>query len=373
MRGGTSKAIVFAAADLPDDSRAADRLILRAFGSPDPRQIDGLGGADSLTSKLAVVAPSARENADVDYTFGQVGIATATINYKVSCGNTAAAVGVYAVQEGLVPARNGKTPVRVFDCNRNRLIIVEVPTDNGVVVTDGDYRISGVPGTGAEIPVDFLDPAGGVTGELLPTGSAMNELDLDDGRRYHFSLVDCGNLYAILPAHDLGLKGGEPPREIESVPGVMSTVERLRRKITSQMLPNLEPDADIEARAARLKIAVVSGARAFEAPDGRSYSNDSMDVTARIINQESVHKAFAVTGAIALAAAGAIPGTTVHQLCGHRDETKQRLRIAHPQGLIACDIAAATSSSGMNISSVCIGRTARRIMDGAVYVPMGEE
>ena len=363
MRGGTSKAIVFAAADLPVDSSAADRVILDAFGSPDPRQIDGLGGADPLTSKLAIVSPSEHSDADVDYLFGQVGIATGAINYRVSCGNTAAAVAVFAIQEGLVPPGDGQTSVRIFSRNSKKIIVAEVPTRRGEVVTEGDFSISGVPRPGPEIRLQFLDPAGSVTGQLLPSGSVVDEIDLQSGDRIRFSLVDCGNLYALMRARDFGLDGTESPEQIESMPGFMQKVEDLRAAIAAQYLPPLEVEAAPGASAARLKIAVAGQA-------GGAVSNGAPHLHARIINPERVHKAFAVTGAINVAAAAGIPGTIVSELCAATDGSPSHVRIGHPQGCIDAYVDTEDSRGGLAIRSVRISRTARRILDGHVYVPV---
>jgi len=368
MRGGTSKSIFFAAADLPADQKARDKIILEAFGSPDRRQIDGLGGADPLTSKLAIVAPSARDDADVDYTFGQVGIATPTINYSVNCGNTAAAVGVYAIQAGIVKAVEGTTLVRIFSTNSNKHIVAEVPTEHGAVKADGDFRITGVPRAGSEIRMRFLEPSGGVTGQLLPTGAVVNELELRRGRKIEFSIVDCGNLYAIVPAETWSLDGTEMPEEIEARPGLMIEVEELREAICAEFLPDAGTRAGAPVRSAKLKIAIVGHPTTYMTSDGESLNGGSMDVVARIINQERVHKAFAVTGAISFAAAAGIPGTIVNKLCAERDYSRAVVRIGHPQGLIEPIIESSTGPDGLRVHSVQISRTARRIMDGFVYV-----
>lgn len=370
MRGGTSKSIVFAASDLPKDNDARDLMILQAFGSPDARQINGLGGADPLTSKVAIVAPSDRHDCDVDYTFGQVGILSPTINYKVSCGNTAAAVGVYALEEGLVQAAEGMTRVRIFSTNSRKRIIAEVPSEHGVAKTGGNFHISGVPGTGAEIRLDFLDPAGGVTGRLLPTGAVIDELQLSDGLRLRLSVIDCGNLYAIIPAETWLLEGTELPEQLEGVPGFTSQVEEIREAVCAQLRP-----AAIEAAkgraSAKLKIAIVGRAASYTTPDGTNVDRSSVDVVARIINQERVHKAFAVTGAICFAAAAAIPGTVVNELCpaAVRSRSCATVRIGHPQGVVAPSIEYTQTPDSTTIDIVRIGRTARRIMDGHVYIP----
>jgi 2-methylaconitate cis-trans-isomerase PrpF len=369
MRGGTSKTLFFAARDLPSDPKMRDAVILAAFGSPDVRQIDGLGGADPLTSKLAIIAPSERSDADVDYTFGQVGIVAPSINYRVNCGNTAAAVGVYAIQEGLVPAVEGKTQVRIFSTNSNKLIVAEVPTRNGAVVTEGDFCISGVPRPGAEIPLKFLEPTGGVTGRLLPSGAPVDEIAVRGGARIKFSLVDCGNLYAIIPAETWALAGSELPAELEAKPGFKAQIEEIRDAICQELLPDSETQAATSKPSAKLKIAIVGPAASYTTAEGRRLDRSSMDIVARIINQERVHKTFAVTGAINVAAAASIPGTVVNELCPVRDYSRATLRIGHPQGLIEPVIESTRAQDRIVVHSVQVSRTARRIMDGFVYIP----
>jgi len=369
MRGGTSKSVLFLAADLPEAPEDRDRVILAAFGSPDPRQIDGLGGADPLTSKLAIVSPSDRDDADVDYLFGQVAITSPRINYQVSCGNTAAAVAVYAVQEGIVPPAPGRTSVRIFCRNSGKIVVGSVPTRSGSVMSDGDYHIDGVPRPGAEIRLAFVEPAGGVTGKLLPSGESVNEIDSGDGRRLIFSLVDCGNLYAIFPADSLSLSGFETPEEIDSRSDLRALLEELRAKIAEQYILRTDPNVDRTAHAAKLKIAVVGNAAAHKLGNGKELEEESLDCVARIVNQERTHKAFAVTGAISFAAAAAIPGSVVNRICPDRNVDKFSVRIGHPQGIIEPVIDVVKSDEGIDIRQVEIGRTARRIMDGFVHVP----
>ena len=369
MRGGTSKAIVFAANDLPRDPVARDEVILAAFGSPDARQVDGLGGADPLTSKLAIVAPSMRADADVDYTFGQVGITTPTINYGVDCGNTAAAVAVYAVQEGLVPTVEGSTSVRIRSTNSNKLIIATVPTKGGAPMTEGRFRIGGMRRSGAEIRLTFIDPAGSVTGRLLPK-APVDEVQLRDGTRVKLSLVDCGNLYAIVPAATWSLDGTELPQQIESDARMRAQVEELRDAVCRQLLTACQGTNAASLTPAKVKVAIVGGAASYRTLDGESVDCGSVDVVARIINQERVHKSFAVTGAVCIAAAARIHGTTVHELCkGAADGSREVLRIGHPQGIIEPVIRVSESAAGIVVHSVQIGRTARRLMEGHVYLP----
>ena len=355
MRGGTSKAVVFAAQDLPQDPRARDRWILAAFGSPDPRQVDGLGGADPLTSKAAIVARSTRPGHDIDYTFGQVGITSPAVNYAVSCGNTAAAVALYALQERLVSPANGSAAVRIYCTNNGKQIHASVPTapDETGVAAFGSAQ------TVAPIRLTFSDPAGGDTGRLLPTATPINEIQTRRGTRVRFSLVDCGNLYAIVPAATWSLTGSESPLELECAPGFRDEIEEIRETVAERFLSDDGRHPHQGPRAARLKIAIVGKPQVT-----------AEDIVARIVNPERVHKAFAVTGAMCLAAAAAVPGTVVADLLSQPLTLGRSVfRIRHPQGVIAPEITVVEGAGPPTVHSIAIDRTARRIMDGFVYVP----
>jgi 2-methylaconitate cis-trans-isomerase PrpF len=360
MRGGTSKAVFFAARELPADAELRDRLLLSVMGSPDPRQIDGLGGADPLTSKVAIVGPSSRPGADVDYTFAQVAVDRAEVSYVNNCGNISSAVGPYAIDEAMLPVLDPSTTVRIFNTNTGKLILSRVSVVDGRAATEGEARIDGVPGTGSQIDLTFCDPGGAVTGSLLPTGRALEEVVLDESTRLSTSVVDCGTLYAFVPAADLALQASESPAEIEARPGLMARVGRLREVIAGRLADAGVVSAD-KGRALRtsLKVAVVGPAPAGSPP--------GIDVVARILNPGKVHKAFAVTGAIALAGAAAIPGSVVGGWLGASGS--RRLVIGHPAGEMAVEVESAGGGGLPRINGVTLPRTARRIMDGFVYVP----
>lgn len=365
MRGGTSKAVIFAAADLPDNPGARDRWILAAFGSPDPRQVDGLGGADPLTSKTAIVARSTRPGHDIDYTFGQVGITSPTVNYAVTCGNTAAAVALYAVQEQLVAPINGTASVNIRCTNNGKQIHATVPT---APVMCGSQTV-GSAHSASPIRLTFRDPAGGDTGQLLPTAMPINEIRTVRGTRIRFSLVDCGNLYAIIPAVTWSLTGSESPLELECTPSFRNEIEEIRETIAEQFLLEDGRHLPQGRRAARLKVAIV-GTLPFAPVTADSPDAATADIVARIVNPERVHKAFAVTGAMCLAAAAAIPGTVVTELLSRPlPAGRSVFRIGHPQGVIAPEIVVAEGTSPPVIQSIAIDRTARRILDGFVYLP----
>ncbi len=363
MRGGTSKAVFLHGHSLPPEPAQRDAVILSVFGSPDRRQIDGLGGAEPLTSKLAIVSRSTRFDADVDYTFGQVGIEQASVNYALTCGNIASAVGPFAIDEGIVPSQAPVTRVRIHNTNTGKIILADVPVENGRARTEGDCAIDGVPGTGAGIRLTFVDPGGSVTGRLLPSGSLQDELPLRvpgaQASLARVSLVDSGTLYAFLPAAALGLRGDETADALEGTPGLMEAVDDLRRRAAAYLMHCGALNGSLAARlASTFKVALIG-----RATDGQA------DLSGRIINPGRVHKAFAVTGAIALGTAASIPGTVVSELLPPR--RGGQLTIGHPSGRIPVEITLSAEGGGPRILGASLMRTARRLMDGHVYVREG--
>ncbi len=380
MRGGTSKGVFLLARDLPANIARRDAVIDAVFGSPDRRQIDGLGGADPLTSKLAIISASDRVDSDVDYTFGQVGIAEATINYAVTCGNMAAAVGPFAIDEGIVTPREPLTRVRIHNTNTGKRILADVPVERGRACTEGDCAIDGVPGRGAGIRLTFLDPAGSITGRLLPTGRPREALSTPRGP-VEVSLVDSGNLYAFVQAASFGLAGSESPDVIERTPGLMAAVEELRREAAAHLFRwGVVGESMARQLASTFKVALLGTSR-----------DPGTHLCARIINPGRVHKAFAVTGAIALGTAARIPGTVAGDVVRSRatdgdhpssgswgifggggdlqENRRSRLVIGHPSGRIDVEITTSADVEPVRILGATIVRTARRIMDGHVYIP----
>ncbi len=367
MRGGTSKGVILNADDLPRDPAERDRTILAIFGSPDSRQINGLGGADPLTSKVAIVSRSSRADADIDYLFGQVGIDKAEVGYSNNCGNVSAAVGPYAVDAGLVAPTEPFTTVRIFNVNTQKRILATFAVADGKAVTEGDCRIDGVPGTGAPIRLTFCDPAGGATGKLLPTGNAVERINLS-GSLVEASIVDCGNLYALVAAAGLGLTGRETPAEIEQRKEIAEKVDALRCEVADRLIALGAVSAERgRALRAALKVAIVAGAAQVKAADG---SVRQADVVSRILNPGKVHKSYAVTGAIAMAGAAAVPESVVGRLLPPAErEGRRRLRIGHPQGTIEAEIEYASDGAVPTITGATVTRTARCIMEGVVHLP----
>lgn len=366
MRGGTSKGLFFLASDLPSDPTLRTKLILEAFGSPDPRQIDGLGGADPLTSKVAIIAPSRRKDIAVEYTFGQVSISEAFVDYSGNCGNISSAVGPYALEKGLAPLVEPVSRIHILNTNTGKTIIAEVPVRNGRVVTEGHYRIDGVPGTGAEIRLHFLDPGGSATGKLLPTGCGVDRIVLESGRQVEVSIVDAGNPTGFVPAAEIGLRGDELPNQLETQPQVLELLEEIRAKIAERMgLVSSWRDTFQRYRTFP-KIAFVAPPSSFHTLSGIVIDEGDTDLLARVMSMGRPHKAFALTAAIPAAAASRIPGSVVSRVCRSRSD---KIRIGHPSGILEVGVSACEKEGQTVIEEVVIGRTARKLMEGVVFCP----
>ncbi len=367
MRGGTSKGLYIMERDLPADPVQRDAMILAMYGSPDRRQIDGVGGADPLTSKVAIIGPSSRPDADVDYTFGQVSIKRPFIDYKGNCGNISAGVGAFAIEKGLVKAQSPTTTVRIHMTNSGRILRAEVPTVDDHAAVDGNLVIDGCPGTGACVTLDWSDTAGAFTGKLLPTGKPK-DIFVIDGREYEVSLVDCANPLVFIKASSLGMRGTETPEEIEQNPQLMALIERIRSRAAVLFgLVEKEEDAP-EKSPYNPFFCIISAPAGYTAMNGRSVSVDEIDIVSRLLFMHQVHKTHPGTGTVCLGAAARIAGTLVNETL--RPEAAKRLviRIGHPSGVIPVEAEAQKGDDGYTISRAAIYRTARVIMDGSVFV-----
>jgi 2-methylaconitate cis-trans-isomerase PrpF len=367
MRGGTSKALFFLDSDLPADVQQRTEWLLRAFGSPDIRQVDGMGGADPLTSKTAIIRASNMPGVDVEYTFGQVSITEPFVDMAGNCGNISSAVGPYAIDKGLVRAVEPVTTVRIFNTNTKKMIVAEVPVREGRVVTQGTYQVHGVPGTGAEIRLHFMDPGGAITGKLLPTGNAIDKITMENGRTVDVSIVDAGNLAGFVRAEQIGLRGDELPVEIESRADILATLEELRARISERLGMCGNWREAYQRYRTNPKIAFVSAPAAFQTLQGQHVPADSSDLMARVMAMGRVHKAYAITAAIPTAAASKILGSVVHALSRQSSST---VRIAHPSGVISVGITTSGEKENLRLLEVVVGRTARKLMDGNVFLPV---
>jgi 2-methylaconitate cis-trans-isomerase PrpF len=348
-------------------------LILRVFGSPDKRQIDGLGGADPLTSKLAIIGPASVPDTDVTYTFGQVEIDRPHVDYHSLCGNISAAVGHYAVQSRLVTPEEGLTRVRAWTTNLNRVLTIEVPTRNGRPVAFGDYRVPGVPGTGARILIDFADTAGGATGRLLPTGNPVDVLDVPGVGAIEASLLDIGNAHVFIRARDVGLTGTESPAEIDADKDLLAQLERIRAAGAVRMGMASAIDAARTETPATPILGMVAPPAAYVGHlDGEAVAADDVDLVARLLFMQISHKTYAGTSTVCTGVAARIPGSLVAEAARPDIAGRLTLRIGHPAGVIETESDVVPSGESFIVRRATLGRTARRILDGTVYLDQDE-
>ncbi len=348
MRGGTSKGPYFHASDLPADPDARNQLLLAAMGSPHVRQIDGIGGGDTLTSKVVIVSPSTRPGIDIDYLFAQVSVETAMVDTTPNCGNMLAGVGPFAIENGLVAASSPVTLLRIFNINTQKVVEALIQTPGGVVTYDGDTRIDGVPGSGAPIQLNFKNATGAKTGQLFPTG---NRQDVVDG--VEVSMIDFATPLVFVPAQALGKSGHESKQALDADGTLKARLESIRLQMAEKA-----GMGDVRNKVLP-KIALVAPPRG----DGA--------IASRYFTPWSCHSAYAVTGALCLSAASVLPGTVVNALARLNTDDAQLVRIEHPAGAldIRLDIEGELSAPAPNIVSAGLIRTARTLFKGQVLLP----
>lgn len=369
-RGGTSRGVYIHRNELPSDPIIRDKVILAIYGSPDVRQIDGLGGADPLTSKVAIIGSPTRPDADVDYLFGQVSLTRPFIDYRGNCGNISSGVGPFAIDEGLVEPKEPITKVCIHQVNTNRIIVAEVPTVNGKAAIEGDYKIDGVPGTGARVTLDFADSAGSVTGKLLPTGNVVDELNVESLGKIEVSVVDAANPTVFCRMADVGLKGTETPQEIDSNTSLCKRIESIRGTATELIgLVKDKKEAAIKSPYVPF-IAFVSEPITYtEFTTSEVVKAEDLDLTSRLCFMQQTHKAYPVTGTVCTGVAAKMPGTIVNEALSERGKISKEISIGHPAGMITIEVDVEKRDSEFIINRAAVGRTARRIMEGYVYVP----
>ena len=343
MRGGTSKGLYFLKRDLPEDIAERNRLLLAAMGSPDARQIDGMGGAHPLTSKVAVVSKAQDDSADVDYLFLQVVVDQAQVSDGQNCGNILAGVGPFAIEKGLVEATQDVTTVRVRMLNSDGIAVLQVQTPSGSVTYEGGASIDGVPGSAAPVTIDFADVAGSNCGALLPTGNAADEIDGVD-----VTCIDNGMPVVLLSADDLEKTGYESPEDLENDDDLRARVEAIRLKAGPLM--NL---GDVESKTVP-KMSLVAPAQHGGA------------ISTRTFIPHRVHQAIGVLGAASVAAACRIPGSAAARVAGVAEDGA--LDVEHPTGRFTVDIGVAEEGGQLTVTRSALLRTARKLMDGQVYV-----
>lgn len=365
MRGGTSKAVMFRRDDLPADPKAWDPIFLAVMGSPDPngRQLDGMGGGISSLSKICVVGPSSRPDADVDYTFAQIGVRDSFVDYGGNCGNMSSAVGPFALDEGLVARPTGdEAAIRIHNTNTSKIIVARFPVANGALAATGDIAIDGVAGTAAPIRLEFLAPGGARTGKLLPTGRAVDELEVEGLGVVAASCVDAANPCVFVAASAIGRSGDELPDVLDGDKVFLERMEAIRCVASVRM--GIAADLDQARRMTGIpKVAMVAPPRAGRTLSGRALAASDADIWVRMISVGQPHRAVPITGAICLAVATRIPGSLPARL----SQPAGAIRIAHPSGVTLVDAGVAVSGSGIVTAEYgAVYRTARRLFEGAV-------
>ncbi len=337
IRGGTSKGVYILEKDLPENKEEWESILLRLMGSPDRKQIDGLGGATSVTSKVAIIKKSDREDADVDYTFAQVSVDKPLVSYKGNCGNISSGVGPFAIEKGLVEARDGLTPVRIYNTNTDKIIIADVKTEDGEVVYDGDFRIAGVPDTASPVRLKFVHPAGTLGRGLLPTGNAVDVLDVPGFGKVEVTIADAANPLVFARAVDLGLTGKELPADLDNDPEKLDLLEKVRGEAAVRL--GLITDASRSAweTPGIPKMTFVARADSYTASDGKEIRKEDVDLLSHMMSMQKTHPSYAMTGAMCTAAAAVIPGSIVQQVLSDGTDT-QFIRIGHPSGVLECGV-----------------------------------
>ena len=362
MRGGTSKGVFFHENELPKDPEERKKVILRVLGSPDKRQIDGLGGADLLTSKVVIIGPPSREDAQVDYIFGQVGITEPTIDFGTLCGNLSAAVGPFAIDEGLVRASEPVTRVRIFCPMVNRYLNAEVEAKNGKAKYDGDFKIDGVPGKGSPIPLDFSDTAGLLTGNILPTGNPKDVFHVEGFGEIEASVLDASTVVAFINARDLGLNGSESPQDLDSNRSLIKTMENIRLAVAEK--------CNLGTKSALMPmLAIVQKPIPWKSfVTGETIRAEEADILSKIYGAGMMHKAYPGTGCVATGAASRIKGTLVNELLSEEQKGRERFVIGHFSGLMPTEVKGREIEGEFKLEKAAYYRTARRILEGHVYI-----
>ena len=374
MRVSTSKGVFFLKDDLPADPAARERLLLRVIGSPDRygKHTDGMGGATSSTSKIVILSKSTRPDCDVDYLFGQVAIDKPAIDWSGNCGNLTTAVGPFALTTGLMTGpRDGTATVRIWQANISRKIVSHVPMQDGEVVELGSFELDGVTFPAAEVKLEFLDPAAededGAGGAMFPTGNRLDMLDIPGVGAIEATMITAGNPTIFVDAVRLGLKGTELQGDVNGNAELLRCAELVRAHgaVAMRLVKTAE-----EATARRQhtpKLSFVAGPTTYKASDGRTVEAGSVDLLARIFSMGVLHHAMTGTGAVAIAAAAAIPGTVVSRIAP--TSADGRVRFGHPSGTLSVGAEAAEENGEWTVKKVLLSRTARRLMEGWVRVP----
>ncbi len=369
MRGGTSKAVMFRAEDLPPDRAQWAPIFLGVIGSPDAngRQLDGMGGGISSLSKVCVIGSTTHPAADVDYTFAQVSVTGATVDYSGNCGNMSSAIGPFAVDEGLVKANGAEAVVRIHNTNTNKLIVAHFAMDGGRAAVDGDFTLPGVAGTGAPVRLDFLAPGGAGTGKLLPTGNVSDRLEVAGVGEIEVSAIDAANPCVFVAAEALGMTGIEMPDELDGNRDLLDRLESIR--IAASLRMGIARTVEEARRKPSIpKVAMVTGPRAAPTLAGELIEVEDADLTVRMISIGQPHRAVPLTGAMCLAVASRLPGSIAHRMARTPNSPEAPVRIAQPSGLTVVGASVRRSAEGWIADQATVYRTARRLMEGTVFL-----
>jgi hypothetical protein len=368
MRGGTSKAVVFHATDLPRDRAQWDKIFLAAIGSPDPygRQLDGMGGGVSSLSKVCVVGPPSRPDADIDYTFAQVQVKERRVDYGANCGNMSSAMGPFAVDEGLVAAFGAQALVRIHNTNTGKIILSRFPLDEGAAAVDGDLAIPGVGGTGAPVQLEFREPGGATTGRLLPTGHASDTLDVPGLGPVRVSMVDAANACVFVNAEDIGLSGTEMPQALEEMPEALGKLAAIR--IAASVAMGIAADPAEAARKAVPFVGFVSRPQDAAQLTAEAIAAAGVDLTGRMISNGQPHRALPLTASLCMAVAARIEGSVVHAVTRPTGDPASPLRIAMPSGILTVAASVSRQDGQWHAEQGVFYRTQRRLFEGSVLV-----
>ena len=369
MRGGTSNAVVFNAKDLPVDRAQWDEIFLAAIGSPDPygRQLDGMGGGISSLSKVCVVGPPSREDADIDYTFAQVQVKEAKVDYGANCGNMSSAMGPFAVDEGLVKVSGPDALVRVHNTNTKKIIWSKFPLDDGQAAVDGDLAIPGVAGTGAPVKLEFREPGGATTGKLLPTGNVADTLDVPGYGKFRVSMVDAANACVFARAADLGIKGTELPDEIDANPELLKKLAAIR--VAASVAMGVTKNAgDAATRASVPFVGFVSQPQDSKTLTGETIKGAQVDLTGRMMSNGQPHRALPLTASLCMAVAARLPGSVVHEATRLTDNPNAEIRIAMPSGVLTVAASVRKLEGQWHAEQGAFYRTQRRMFEGQVLL-----
>ena len=369
MRGGTSKAIVFKQQDLPADRSLWDDIFLAAIGSPDPsgRQLDGMGGGVSSLSKICIVGPASRPDADIDYTFAQVLVKEKRVDYSGNCGNMSSAMGPFALDEGLVGAAGPEAVVRIHNTNTKKIIRSRFAVDEGLAAVDGELAIPGVSGTGAPVRLEFLNPGGATTGKLLPTGNVLDVLDVPGIGKIEASLVDAANACAFVRAADVGLSGIEMPEALDADRAIMEKLGAIR--LAASVAMGIAKDSAGAAKITTVPfIGFVSAPQDAKILTGESIRTDAIDLTGRMVSSGQTHRALPLTASLCMAVAARLEGSLVNQLVRAGSGGDAPIRIGMPSGVLVVAATVKREQGQWIAEQGAFYRTARRLFEGAVYL-----